>query len=761
MLYLSKQKLFLIMAKKSVTAFWQNFNWDEAFFWFFCVGIVGTLGIFYPQLFAVNAHLKQLFIGVVLLVSIAYTAHKKQIKLLNSTTQKLVGWSVIAIISATVITFFYASNLNAWWGSAIYFSPSVVTISAVGITFYFVGRVLNTKKQWLIFVSILFAVICASISITAIASLLKNNFFAQVFGAQRSTLDTTLLGVGVWAGVLLIGALGFFIQKNSGWLIKLLCGLGALAALILLCLISYPVLFGVTLAGVVVLLAVGLLFNKETEARALCAPGLVAALLAIFMVFGSPFLKVDAFIAEPVLPASISWQVVVKALGASPRTMLFGSGFGSFPDNFLLYRNPALNLDSNTWNLRFFYPASTQQEILNDGGLLLWLAFLFWAIATAALLLKNIQAALSVSLKSNARASDESILATVGVVWFFIQILSFVIRFGFALWFMWWLLAALIWVWPRLTYKPLKEVALKKDKRIATLVWAGVGIGFFIFWLFEINNYIGAVRFNQAQLSQVPSQQINLLEKAAAHARLMGEYQSALAQAYFLEAQNILKSTSSTAQAMPFIIKSAQSIQKAVQYSPLSAAIWESASELYANMAALPGARAKMIFAAQRAGELDPTNPMLAVRLGDVYAASKVATAEIQAAYEHALMLKPNWSLPYSRLAGVSFVNGATSTARAWFEKGLAYAENDQNYLFQYGYLLYTSEEKKDEALVEQLWLRCLEIQPDFVEPIYGLAELYKRQYAYAKAAVYYKKVLKIQPSNAEVKQKLEALQKK
>lgn len=76
------------------------------------------------------------------------------------------------------------------------------------------------------------------------------------------------------------------------------------------------------------------------------------------------------------LPQTTGLQVATGAIGQNFKTLLFGTGPGTFLSDFTRFKGPEFN-QSDFWNLRFFTSSSLVLEILATMGLLGLLSYLF------------------------------------------------------------------------------------------------------------------------------------------------------------------------------------------------------------------------------------------------------------------------------------------------------------------------------------------------------------------------------------------------
>ena len=132
--------------------------------------------------------------------------------------------------------------------------------------------------------------------------------------------------------------------------------------------------------------------------------------------------------------------------------------------------------------------------------------------------------------------------------------------------------------------------------------------------------YYGEIVYGQALSSndlKTAEQKINI---ALNQQPSSDTYNAALAQVYLLQASDAAKTANPNVQDVSVLVANAvNAAKRATDISPETVSIWENLATMYENASVLvPAARSWAIKSLAQAKDLDPTNPVLWWRLGNI-----------------------------------------------------------------------------------------------------------------------------------------------
>ena len=130
-------------------------------------------------------------------------------------------------------------------------------------------------------------------------------------------------------------------------------------AFVCLTLLSFKLLWWVLLAGLILLLLIGVSFVLEARMGWISTLFAVLILVAVFIVFGTPKSLQSAVPVEIALGVRPSWSITSDVILSNAKNFLVGSGFGTFGVDFSKFRTADFNNDQFAWSLRFNQPFSS------------------------------------------------------------------------------------------------------------------------------------------------------------------------------------------------------------------------------------------------------------------------------------------------------------------------------------------------------------------------------------------------------------------
>lgn len=140
-------------------------------------------------------------------------------------------------------------------------------------------------------------------------------------------------------------------------------------AFVCLTLLSFKLLWWVLLAGLILLLLIGVSFVLEARMGWISTLFAVLILVAVFIVFGTPKSLPVGRAGGNRAGVRPSWSITSDVILSNAKNFLVGSGFGTFGVDFSKFRTADFNNDQFAWSLRFNQPFSSLLALLAEGGL--------------------------------------------------------------------------------------------------------------------------------------------------------------------------------------------------------------------------------------------------------------------------------------------------------------------------------------------------------------------------------------------------------
>lgn len=542
----------------------------------------------------------------------------------------------------------------------------------------------------------------------------------------------------------------------AGNLLLLFSGFG------ILLLTDVPKAWLLLLLGLLLVLFAGLFWRQLTgeamRLRRLWLP-LVLLLLTVILLFSPskiPGLSQE-LPKEPMLSQETSWSIAFGTLSQGAKSLLVGSGPGTFALDFSKLRPADFNTTSQ-WQTRFDRSGNHMAEVLSTTGILGFLSYLslfFWFLLVSLLFLKD-------------KRNFPYVLGAL--VLFLAQFLYYQTT---ALQVAFWLflaLSVLSWELPQKEFRfslrrfPEFEVAAK-----ALLALLLLGAGTFLF--FGARFFIADTNYLAAQ-NTPSSSPVTKIDRALEASRLnpwQAEYKIFLSRLYLGRALAELKKPEGS--------RDQEQISKDVQYaiaytrgdtlkdsritgatelSPNRVAAWETLGAVYRDIKFAAGALEWGIRSFGAAIALEPANPVLYTELGKLQA-SKEEFTKARESFLKAVELKPDYMEAQLQLALLKEKEGDVQAALGLMrEVSLRYPLHAES-AFQLGRLLYNTG-KVSEAISK--FEEVLKIAPNHSNALFALGVALEKQGRIEEAVVQFKKVLQLNPDNQTVLQKLQELSK-
>jgi len=709
------------------------------------------------------------FIGLVLLSTLLYVTKIVLSKKVQFRRSILDLPLLVLLFLALVSSIFSANIYDSFFGRNEYFVLNFIFLLFSVLFYFLLTNFLRTPLRWRWINNAVVSVGGLTALVFILKMVFKLDLLTMWYAPIWNTIDKLNSLFGLWLIIVFIISAGQLIRKNLpvGW--SLLYFFIAVLTFTSLVLLSFNVLWWLLLAGLVLLLLLGVSFVKEARLGWLSILFALLILTVIFISFGTPKSLQSVLPAEVALGISPSWKISSETLFSGVKDFFVGSGLGSFSTDFSKFRPESFNYDNMAWSLRFGQPFSTMLSFMAEGGMLFTLVFIFiflfilghvlhaWFKMRSEGMLQNMVS--NYGLEQPDMRLD--VFLTV-VAWVVLTIGMVVMFFNPVLWWMWWLFLGLI----------ISGLAFISSDIIKTKEWViedtpqySLSFSFILIVIMASVVMLGVwgARLYMAETAYARALKAgdyktaeNELQGALTKRSNTDTYHAALAQVYLLEAVNASKEARPDMQKISGLVAMAVNEAKAAtNLSPYSIVLWENLATMYENASALvPEAGQWVIKSLDRAKELEPTNPVLFWRLGNSYSLSGNWEEAVKS-YEQAIKLKNDYIGAYSGLASAYEQNNKIDKAIETYQNILPAAMQNSEVLFNFGRLLYNRNKGDDRSNAEKLWQEAVKVQPNYSNALYSLGLFYENKGDSARALQYYYKVKDLNPDNKDVSAKI------
>ena len=728
----------------------------------------------------INPHLiskEYLFIGLILLNVLLWTTKAILSKKLLY-IQSVVDKPILFLLGAALISaFFSVSRTDSFLGRNDYFIFHFALLFFLALFCVMIVQHINTFDRWQRSLDALVVSGGAAATLFFVKSFFHFDLLSRWFPYSLNVVDQTNSGFGVWLIALCLIAAGQLIKKD----LTVGRAIGyfyiALISYLSLVTLGFTVLWWLLLVGLVLLLLVGVSSLKEARLGWLSTLFAAFILIIIFIVFGTPKLVQSTVPAEAALNNRSSWVIVSKTLTANFKNVLLGSGLGSFAVDFSQFRDVSFNADQLAWSFRFSRPYSSALSILAEGGLALGLIWLFLVLFFVGHILttwikarhegEGAEDDQLLELLSAGEPASRSHLGVflLAVPWCVISIGAFVVFYGPIIWWLWWLLLGLIVAGLALFNS---STTRRRELIIEDTPEHNLSFSFILIVVISVvcivgvwgaRLYLAEKNFSAALKAGDFAAVDSKLRTAVALHENVDLYHVALAQNYLLQAINVSRQGKPDFQKVSaFLGQAINEARRATNLSPRSVAIWENLATMYENAAALvPEARDWAVKSLLEAKTLEPSNPVLAWRLGNNYSLAGNWPEAIKS-YERAISLKKDHVGAYIGLANAYEQTREIDKAIAIYAGIASVAQNDVEYLYNFGRLLYNRGNKGDRNNAEKVWLEVLKRNASHSNALYSLGLLYELRGDRLQALENYYKVKSLNPDNRDITVKINNL---
>lgn len=676
---------------------------------------------------------------------------------------------ILIFLAISLISSLFSSNLyDSFLGRSEYFALNFVFLLFSALLYFLVINTVNSPERWRGILDVILGVG----GFASILFILKVIFKLSLpwVGSVWNVVDGTNSAFGLWLVAVFIIAAGLLIKRNLGVGRALFYFFVMLLAVIPLLVMGFKVLWWVLLIGLVLLLLLGASFIHEARVGWLSVLFAVLIMTSIFIIFGSPKSLQSVLPVEVSLDVKPSWSITKSAMFSGAKNFLLGSGMGTFAYDFSKFRTADFNYDQVAWSLRFNQPFNSYFGILSEGGVLMFLGFVFVLLFVLGHVLttwfksRGANQGISMSLQMN-KMNIRLDVFLLAIAWLVLWVGMAISYFSVPLWSLWWLMLGMImsglyllghnvvqekhWT---LEDTPQYNLAFSFSLIVVMAVVVLLGVlGVRFYWGEAV--YASALRSPNYETAQPKLQQALTLHGDS------DIYHAAMARVYLMKAAQLSQtSTPNVQEVASYMANAVNEGRAATDLSPNSVAIWENLATMYENATLLvPEAGEWAIKSIDKAIELEPTNAVLYWRLGNNYMIANNVPKAIEN-YQKAIDLKKDYVGAYAGLSGAYEVNKEIDKAIDAYKNILPLGPNNPEIYFNFGRMLYNRNEKDDRNNAEKLWLEAVRLQPGYSNALYSLGLLYESKGDKAKALEYYYKVKDLNPDNKDITAKIKSL---
>ena len=683
----------------------------------------------------------------------------------------------VFLISTAITTAFSVARTKSLFGSSISLSESLISILALTIVYFLAVNVFDDRGKRLLSVM-------AGSTVLALVYGLFQMFSVYVLDysfAHSRAFNTvgSLNSLGLLAAIML--PIFIKIRLNFRWFPYVdFAKIGLVAALGVLVILNWWVLWVVTIAGMLVLIAldsVNLTITSQPGKRfnisKFLLPMVVIVLGVFLMVVGFNFSYLKKNFPVEIGPSfNLSRQI---AQGALNDHALTGYGPENFSVAFDKYGAKALT-NSTLSNLKFFDGQSQILNVVTHQGIMGALAILFLVGSIGYVFIRYRQHVVEGSDTHSSTAVFAALIA--GVVGIFLY------SFNSSLSFIFYALLALttLAIWGG--NQRVVNIEEKPAFSLASSLGFIVGLISVLTGVYFISiHYLADVNFAKAQSQQENSKAAELIVSSINWFPSDRYYRTASQVSLNMLTEEIKsnnRSADRAARIQNLIVSSRDLAIKATELEPTESNNWFNLGNIYESLIGLVENADK--FAEEsylEAAKLRPGDASFANRIGTMYLgkselerqlarsagingakfnqAADASLLKAETSFKQAIELSSNYGLAIYNLAAVYDRQGKITDAIKQIEKIAPYNASDPNLMFQLGLLYYRADRKEDSFNAMQ---QAVFLNPIFANAHWYLGLLYEERKDFPNAIAQMEKILESNKENATVIKKISDLKK-
>ncbi len=351
---------------------------------------------FLPWTTSILEHNKQLLLVVLsILALVAWLGQMvmtKHLSFRSGWLNILPGVFLLAVLISAATSF---AGYQSWVGQSAQEYMSFLSIAMYVVLFYtLMNNASGTQTQRnILFAVLLSAAISGLITLLGMFNLVHLPFdFAQSRGFN--TVGTLNGLITFLTAVMFTGLAMWLVSQqgrdrvipigNLGMAMRVFIVIVTVVNLVALIAVDFSIFWIINIFGVLLLAAFGFIQSQQFPDPKRFALPLVVLLVSVLLLFLQTPLRLQLPVS--VSPTySASWNITQAALGSNSGNMLFGTGPGTYENDYLAFKPATVN-GSQFWSLRFDRAKSSFLTTLASFGIIgaaLWLALMIWIAAKA------------------------------------------------------------------------------------------------------------------------------------------------------------------------------------------------------------------------------------------------------------------------------------------------------------------------------------------------------------------------------------------
>ena len=662
----------------------------------------------------------------------------------------------LIFVTGLLSTIFSQNKYGSFWGWPQPSTDSLITIIGLVILYFILSNTFSKKE---IINSIIISSISGSVAIL-FGTLQLLGLFIIPFGFLKSAAFNTIgsvgsLGIFIAAFLPLLTVLVILTEK---WFRIIFSSAIALCAISIV-LINYPIVWWLVLVSSILLIVFGV-FKKDIIDLRWLSISMFFLVLSLFFIILHPPVSGAQRPVEVYLSQVSTLDISLKTLKQNP---IFGSGLGTFIFDFSKYKKTDFN-NSQLWNVRFNKGVSEVLNTLATTGFLGFVALLAFMAITGFYGIKFI---FMPDLKDKKNGGYIYILSG-GIL---IAALSLFVAF--------FIYTASFYVYVFLFIMIASIVALTSENEEyqlspSSLLTLGVTFVFTLFFIFGLGllildgqRYLAEINYHKGISANTNDKIISSLEKAVSLNSSVDVYLTDLSQAYLSQVsdtlnQKGLSDSDKSAKVQTLITNAINASSFATNINPNSVADWSIRGFVYQSLiGSVPKSEDWAISSYEEAIKLDPANPYYPTQKGIVLLAKaygidkdnadakKQDLDNAKTQFDNAIKLKSDYASARFQLAMVYSAQGKTDQVMPALQEAKKYALSDVGLSFQIGLLYF---QNKDYQNAQAELERTVSLNQNYSNALYFLGLTYSYEGQKDKAIASIKKVLDLNPDNAEIK---------
>lgn len=739
---------------------------------FALLGIVFLVPLFYFPKTAETVELPKQFLLIILtLVALTswignvVTARKLEFARTPFDIPLAIFWVTLLLSTLTS-----RDRISSLLGNFESYTWSFLTITSLVVVFYLIVQTVRSRSE----VMTLLTAFAASGIVAELFFILKTllpKLVAWIPLASSNPVSALSSVFGLFVLVQMILALSILAVKGKVAMARdVFFGIVFGLSLITLLLIGFKTVWFLVAVGMFFFLiyAVGKVGELRLPMVSASFALFVAAILLAF--FGVPRFLTARLPVEVSLAAPVSWNITTNVLTSDVKSFLLGSGPASFVLDFSRFRPESFN-NNFAWNVRFSQPYSTALELLAATGVLGAIAFasvVILALGTIFVLWVRKVAGRRGAAADEGSHESMPLFWGVTTAWVTMLVAAFFSVYGATSWLVFVILLGIMASLARVIMRredAVLRVSLKTSPQYSLLVsfcFIVVFTAVVIFGLFMGRFFKAEIAYAsglRALVRGASEEAVTQTGKAVSLHPTRSIYHIALAQAYLNRATQVASGGGADPNLVTTLVALAvNEARRSTELAPNNVGGWQQLANMYANARAIaPDANTWVMRSLERAIELEKSNPILYVLLGNAKAIDRQPEEAIKN-YEKAIQLKPDYVDAYLNLALLEEQQGKIDEAINHLAQAVLVSPQNTDALFNAGRLLYNRGKEGDLKRAETAFQTVLNIVPNHANALFSLGLLSERQGKIQNAIEFYRRVLELNPDNADVKRKLDSL---